>query len=104
MANSSFYAQEMEFLGYILTRGGVKPQPNKVYAILVLNLPNNVKEIRRFLGMVQYYRNMWSKNSEMLAPLTDLMEECGETKATKKWNQQETMEVGCYPPTSICQH
>jgi hypothetical protein len=27
---------------------------------------------------------MWAKRSEMLAPLTDLVGECGETKATKK--------------------
>ncbi len=34
--------------------------------------------------MVQYYRGVWAKHSEMLAPLTDLVGECGETKATKK--------------------
>ncbi len=27
---------------------------------------------------------MWQKHSEMLAPITDLVEECGETKTTKK--------------------
>jgi hypothetical protein len=34
--------------------------------------------------MVQYYRDTWAKHSEMLAPLTDLVGECRETKATKK--------------------
>jgi hypothetical protein len=34
--------------------------------------------------MVQYYRDMWQKHSEMLAPLTNLVGECGETKTTKK--------------------
>jgi hypothetical protein len=34
--------------------------------------------------MVQYYRDMWVKRSEMLAPLTDLVGECRETKTTKK--------------------
>ncbi len=34
--------------------------------------------------MVQYYRDMWQKRSEMLAPLTNLVGECGETKTTKK--------------------
>ncbi len=76
--------QETEFLGYILTRGGVKPQPKKVQAFFALNLPNNVKELRQFLGMVQNYRDMWAKHSEMLAPLTDLLGECRETKATKR--------------------
>jgi hypothetical protein len=42
---SIFCAQETEYLGYILTRGGIKPQPKKAQAILVLNLPNNVKEL-----------------------------------------------------------
>ncbi len=34
--------------------------------------------------MVQYYRDMWQTRSEMLAPLTNLVGECGETKTTKK--------------------
>ncbi len=81
---SVFCAQETEYLGCILTRDGIKPQPKKVQSILALNLPNNVKELWWFLGMVQYYRDMWQKRSEMLAPLTDLVGECGETKTTKK--------------------
>ncbi len=81
---SVFCAQETEYLGYILTRDGIKPQPKKVHAILALNPPNKVKEFWRFLGMVQYCSDMWQKRSEMLAPLTDLIEECGKTKTTKK--------------------
>jgi hypothetical protein len=53
-----FCAHEIEYLGYILTRDGIKPQPKKVQAILALNPPNNVKEFRHFLGMVQYYQDM----------------------------------------------
>ena len=84
-AKSFFCTHEIEYLGYILTRGGIKPQPEKVQAILALNLPNNVKELWHFLGMlVQYYRDMWAKHSEMLAPLSNLVGECGEMKATRK--------------------
>ena len=79
-----FLYPRVEYLGYILTREGIKPQPKKVQAILALNPPNNVKELRHFLGMVQYYRDMWAKRSEMLAPLSDLVGECGETKTTRK--------------------
>jgi hypothetical protein len=82
-AKSSFCAHEIEYLSYILTREGIKPQPKKVQAILVLNPPNNVKELRHFLGMVQYYRDMWARCSKMLASLIDLVGECGETKTTR---------------------
>ena len=80
----SVCTHEIEYLGYILTREGIKPQNKKVQAILVLNPPNNVKELRSFHGMVQYYRDMWAKQSEMLAPLSDLVGECGEMKTTMK--------------------
>ena len=80
---SKFCALETEYLGYILTRDGIKPQTNKIQAILALKAPTNVKELRRFLGMVQYYRDLWEKHSEMLAPLTNLVGECGQTKVTK---------------------
>ncbi len=53
-------------------------------AILAPNPPNNFKELRRSLGMVQYHRDMWATHSEMLAPLTDFVGECGETKAAKR--------------------
>jgi hypothetical protein len=83
-AKSLFCANEIEYLGYILTREGIKPQPKKVQAILALNALNNVMELRHFLGMVQYYRDMWARRSEILAPLTDPVGECGKSKTTKK--------------------
>jgi hypothetical protein len=49
VAESSFCAHEIEYLGYILTREGIKPQPKKVQAILTLYPPNNIKELRHFL-------------------------------------------------------
>ena len=80
---SNFCTLETEYLGYVLTRDGIKPQVNKVQAILALAPPRNVKELCRFLGMVQYYRDLWARRSKMLAPLTSLVGECGQTKVTK---------------------
>ena len=89
-----FCALETEYLGYILTRDGIKPQANKVQAILALKLPTNVKELHCFLGMVQYYHNLWAKRSEMLAPLTNLVGKCGQTKITKaKGTKNKVFEV-----------
>ena len=82
-AKCSFCATETEYLGYVLTREGIKPQPKKVEAILALTQPQNVKLLRRFLGMVQYYRDLWARRSKMLSPLTDLVGECVHTKATR---------------------
>eukprot|EP00804_Cyclotella_cryptica_P022064 CCRYP_000970-RA/>CCRYP_000970-RA protein AED:0.40 eAED:0.44 QI:0/0/0/1/0/0/2/0/349 len=80
---SSFCAVETEYLGYVLSRDDIKPQPKKVEAILALIPPKNVKQLRRFLGMVQYYRDIWARCSEILAPLTNLVGECGHTKVTR---------------------
>jgi hypothetical protein len=52
---SKFCAEETEYLGYILTRTGIKPQPKKVQTILAITPPKQVKDLRSFLGMVQYY-------------------------------------------------
>jgi hypothetical protein len=48
-AKSLFCMHKIEYIGYILTREGIKPQPKKVQAILMLNPPSNVKELRHFL-------------------------------------------------------
>ncbi len=45
---STFCTLEIEYLGYILTRDGIKPQSNKVQAILAIQLPTNVKQFRHF--------------------------------------------------------
>ncbi len=58
---STFCALEIEYLGYILTRDGIKPQSNKVQAKLTIQPPTNVKELRHLLGMVQYYRDLWAR-------------------------------------------
>ena len=77
-AKSTFCALEIEYLGYMLTREGIRPQKEKVQAILALKPPTGVKTLRSFLGIVQYYRDLWEKRSQMLTPLTDLVAECGE--------------------------
>ena len=42
--------------------------------------PTNKKELRSFIGMVNYYRDMWIRQSHVLAPLAAL------TSKTAKWN------------------
>ncbi len=82
-AKLTFCALEIEYLGYVLTRDSIKPQSNKVQAILAIEPPTGVRQLRHFLGMVQYYHDLWARRSDMLAPLTSLVGECGQTKSTK---------------------
>jgi hypothetical protein len=44
---------------------------------------------------------MWARRSEMLAPLTDLVGECGETKTTRMNKTKKTFVVGSDSSTSI---
>ena len=52
-------------------------------AILNIATPTKRKELRAFLGMVNFYRDMWSKRSEILAPLTAL------TSSSNPWKWTE---------------
>ncbi len=69
-AKLTFCALEIKYLGYVLARDGNKPQSNKVHAILAIKPPTGERQLRHFLGMVQYYHDLWARWSDMLAPLT----------------------------------
>src|SRR5210317_1750829 len=69
MTKSFFCKEELEYLGYWITRDGAQPSPKKVEAILNIAPPTTRKQLRRFIGMVNYYRDMWIRRSEALAPL-----------------------------------
>ena len=63
---------EVEYLGYIITREGIKPQQKKIEAIIKMATPKTTTDVRRLVGMIQYYRDMWKSRSHILEPLTEL--------------------------------
>jgi hypothetical protein len=71
ISKSKFFADQIEYLGYWITRQGIQPIRNKVEAILniILRRPKqeNKKQLRQFIGIVNYYRDMWFHRSELLA-------------------------------------
>ena len=79
MKKSFFARAELEYLGYWITRNGIQPTANKVHAITNIAPPKTQKELRRFIGMVYYYRNMWIRRSHVLVPLASLTS-CEERK------------------------
>ena len=72
LRKSSFAVNEIDYLGYWIMRCGIQPQPKKVEVIMRLTPPTTKKPLRHFLGMINYYRDMWQRRSHILAPLTTM--------------------------------
>ena len=65
-----FLLNEIDYLGYIITPEGAKPNPKKIKAIQALERPTTLTEVQRLIGMVQYYRDLWPRRSHILEPFT----------------------------------
>ena len=89
-AKSSFAVDAIEYLGYWITCKGIQPQPKKVEAIQQLTAPKTKHQQRHFLGMVNYYHNMWQQHSHLMAPLSALVS--NKTKFVWKEEQQKAFD------------
>jgi hypothetical protein len=48
--------KQVAFLGYVLSKGGISVDSNKVQDVLSWNAPTSVGDIQSFLGLAGYYR------------------------------------------------
>jgi hypothetical protein len=55
---STFCAEEIEYLGYWISKSGIQPIPKKVEDIKNMVRPTTNREMRRFIGMVNYNCDM----------------------------------------------
>ncbi|KAJ9546708.1 hypothetical protein OSB04_019251 [Centaurea solstitialis] len=82
----AFWLQEVQFLGHLVNREGIKVDPSKIEA-----LPKTPSEIRSFLGLAGYYRRFIQDFSRIAVPLTML------TKKSEKYvwgpDQQQSIET-----------
>lgn len=49
---------ELQYLGHIITEDGVKPNPEKCKSVSEFSTPNNIKQIRQFLGTPDIIENL----------------------------------------------
>jgi hypothetical protein len=68
-----FWLKEVSFLGHIISEGGIYVDPSKVKDVLSCNTPQNVSDIRNFLGLAGYYRRFIEGFSKISKPMTELL-------------------------------
>ena len=69
-----YFKKEVHFLGYIISRNGVRPDPVKVGAMQKKAVPKNVTELRRFLGMIKCLGRYLPNLSTTIRPISEVLE------------------------------
>jgi len=68
----SFFKETVSYLGHIISKDGILPDPQKQEAINKYPVPTNADQIRSFLGLANYYRKFVDNFAEKAHPLTEL--------------------------------
>ena len=79
-----FAQSSVKYLGHIITKKGIRVDPNKVEAISTLPPPRTIKGIRSFVATAAYYRKFIKDFSKIAAPLTELTKK----NIRFKWTQE----------------
>jgi len=74
-------ATEVEFLGYVIGRNGIRVLDDKVQAILDWKTPGSLIEVQSFLGFANFYRRFIVNYSQVAKPLTELTKK----ESGKEW-------------------
>ena len=69
---SEFKKRKVNYLGYVISAGEIRMEEAKVSAVRDWPTPQNVKDVRSFLGLANYYRMFIPQFGKIAAPLTNL--------------------------------
>jgi hypothetical protein len=69
---SQWFKSELLYLGHVISKDGIKVDPAKTKAIEQWPAPNNLPQLRSFLGMANFFRKFVKNYSIIAKPLTDL--------------------------------
>jgi transposase InsO family protein len=72
LSKCQFFQNKVEFLGYIVTPGGVRMDESRVETIKDWPIPTSYKDVQQFLGFANFYRRFIPGYSGTIAPLTGL--------------------------------
>ena len=81
-----FRKEELDYLGHRFNKDGMSPAPEKVAAIKGLKSPENVSELKRILGMINYVGQYIPNLSKILQPMNSLL------KKDNAWTWDEAQE------------
>lgn len=73
LEKSRFCMKQVNYLGFLIGNGVIQTTDEKVSAIKSFSIPKTPKEVRRFLGLANYYRKFVKDFSTLSAPLSDLL-------------------------------
>jgi hypothetical protein len=73
LSKYEFWLKEVSFLGHIISEGEISVDPSKVKDVLSWKTPQNVFDIRSFLGLVGYCRRFIKEFSKISKPMTELL-------------------------------
>ena len=65
-----FGRSHIEYLGHVISKDGIAPNPDKVRAVQKIPPPKTVKQVRSILGLIGYYRGYIPHYAEIARPLT----------------------------------
>lgn len=82
---SKFCMQRLKFVGHIIDGEGIKPDMSKIQPIVEYPPPTSVKDVRRLLGMVGWYRRFIPNFSSITAPISELLKK---NKLSFKWTDE----------------
>ena len=68
-----FCALSLTFLGHIISPERISPLPEKVKALQDLQPSTSLRQLRHFLGLLNYYRRFIPHCADLLSPLSDLL-------------------------------
>ena len=72
------------FLGHVVSPAGIQPLPDNIKAITDYKAPESITQLRRFLGLVNFYRRFIPHCSSLLSPLTDIFRNDGTKTGSNK--------------------